>query len=245
MSLGAGELALLFGAVVLAGLVRGFSGFGTALVYVPLASLVLPPVSVLVTMIVFDAFGPLPLLRRAWRAARPDELWRLVLGAAIGVQIGLWLLTRADPVAFRWAVAVIALLLVGLLMSGWRFSGRLPGAGLLGVGGLSGTLGGFGGLSGPPVILFYLGGPGEAATVRANILLFLVAGNLLSAASFGARGLLGAEALLLGLLLALPYTLATLAGQQLFGRASERTFRGVAYALIAGVAVLSLPLWGS
>ena len=49
-------LPLLIFAVMLAGLVRGFAGFGTALVFVPLAAMVVSPVWTIVIMFVFDVF---------------------------------------------------------------------------------------------------------------------------------------------------------------------------------------------
>jgi len=62
-----GGLPLLLGAVVVAGVVRGFTGFGTALIYVPIASSVLSPMLVVVSLIIFDVLGAMPLTPRALR----------------------------------------------------------------------------------------------------------------------------------------------------------------------------------
>ena len=70
-------LYLLVFAVILAGLVRGFAGFGTAMIYMPIAGTVLPPVWALAAMMVFDALGPLPNVPRAWRDGRPRTPSRL------------------------------------------------------------------------------------------------------------------------------------------------------------------------
>ena len=58
-----------------AGLVRGFSGFGTAMIYLPVASQFLTPFEALITLMVMDFFGPLPLVLGA-------------AGFAIGLKVG-------------------------------------------------------------------------------------------------------------------------------------------------------------
>ena len=51
------RIGILIGAVFAAGLIRGFAGFGTAMVYMPFASTILSPVSAIITILIFDLFG--------------------------------------------------------------------------------------------------------------------------------------------------------------------------------------------
>ena len=63
-------------ATVLAGLVRGFTGFGSGLVYMPLAALVLPPAQAVAVLVLMDMIGPLPQIPRALRDGAPrDMIW--------------------------------------------------------------------------------------------------------------------------------------------------------------------------
>ena len=55
-----GVFAYLVLGAVLAGLVRGFSGFGTAMVFIPIAGQVLSPVATLIVLLVMELIGPLP-----------------------------------------------------------------------------------------------------------------------------------------------------------------------------------------
>jgi len=57
------------------------------------------------------------------------------------------------------------------------------------------------------------------------------------------RDLLTAERLWLGLILVIPYALATLVGQKIFDPTRETLFRTVAYGVIMASVLLSLPLW--
>lgn len=229
--------------VILAGLVRGFAGFGTALVFVPVAAQFLNPPQVVVTLLVVDILGPMLLVPDALRKGEPREVSLLGLGALAGIPAGVWLLTRVDPLAFRWFASVAVLILVGLIVSGWRYWGRPPRIVVPGIGALSGLMGGFSGLSGPPIILLYLGGQEAPARIRANIILFFTLTEFIGLATFWANGILSWKTISLGLILALPYTAATLAGSAAFRRFGKTHFRPIAYLVIAGAALSGLPLF--
>lgn len=236
-------LPVLVAAVFAAGMVRGFTGFGTALVYVPVAATVLPPVQVIVTIITFDILGPLPVLPRALREGDPREVARLLPGAVVGLAAGLMLLTRLGPLTFRWMICIVSLLLLLVLASGWRYRRALGDVAKGAVGLVSGLFGGAAGAAGPPVILFYLGGTEPPARIRANILLFLAVFDVFYLALLAWKGLLGAFPVALGLVLILPYALGVLAGQAAFDPARERVYRGVAYVVIAVAALGGLPVF--
>ena len=104
-------LWLLIVGAALAGVVRGFSGFGTAMIYLPFASQVLPPVWVLITLLVFDIFGPIPAVPRALRDGHPRDVLRLGAGAVVGLPLGVLLLTSMAPEVFRYGVSGVTLLL--------------------------------------------------------------------------------------------------------------------------------------
>lgn len=228
--------------VIVAGLVRGFTGFGTALVFVPIAARMLTPPQVVVTLLVMDLVGPMLLVPDALKKGEPREVMLLGLGALIGIPIGVWLLTRIDPVAFRWFASITVLSLVTVLIAGWRYKTRPGRATTTGIGALSGLLGGFSGLSGPPIILLYLGGAEAAARIRANIILFFTLTEVIAAITFWLNGLLKLNSILLGLALAVPYTIATLIGSRLFRRFGELHFRIVAYVVITLAAISGMPL---
>ena len=224
-------------------MVRGFTGFGSALVYLPVAGIFLPPTWVIATMISFSMFGPLPLLPRALRDAHKPEAARLALGAAVGIPIGVWFLTLLDPTVFRWLVSIVAVVTLGLLASGWRYSGVVSPMLAAITGFISGVLGGFVGLAGPPVILLYLSGRRAVSEIRAVILLFLFATDVVVMLTFLIRDLISLEAFLIGVLLVPSYLIGGLLGQKLFDPRHERLFRGLAYAIILLAAITGLPVF--
>jgi len=235
-------LPLLIVAVFMAGIVRGFSGFGTAMVFIPLAVLVATPVHAILMVMSFDLIGPLVLLPRALREGEPRDVSKLALGAILGLPVGVYFLTRLDPIMFRWLVSILALSLLVIMGMGWRYRQVLSTFATALVGALSGVLGGVAALPGPPVILSYMSSPRAPQTVRANILLYLLLFDFLAFGVFALNGLLEVEPLLIGVFLAVPYGIAGLIGQWIFNPDNEKTYRRVAYVLIAASAISGLPV---
>ncbi|HWL05775.1 MAG TPA: sulfite exporter TauE/SafE family protein [Xanthobacteraceae bacterium] len=229
---------------VLAGTIRGFTGFGSALVFIPLMSAIYGPVVAAGTFILIDlAVGamivPSVIRKVAWREVLPMAAAAIVAG-----QFGSLILRYADPTALRWAIAAIVLTIVVVLASGWRYQGRPHLVLGLGVGALSGLLGSSVQIAGPPVIVYWLGGAAADLTVtRANFLGFF---TLLSTGLFGTylwRGIFTAEAVALALFTGPLQVAATWVGAKLFHIASAQVYRRVAYGVVAATALVSLPVF--
>ena len=73
-------------------------------------------------------------------------------------------------------------------------------------------------------------------------MLFFGASDLFSMISYATTGLISRESLLLSLVVGPVYAIGVAFGASLFGRASERVFRGICYALIAMAVIAGLPV---
>lgn len=227
---------------LVSGAARGFSGFGSAMIYVPLVAAVYEPRIATATMVLIDLVCAFPLALRAV----PDcsrEVIPISLAAAVAVPVGTWVLLVADPVMLRWIIAGVVIVLLAVLATGWRYHGRPGLPATLGVGFLSGLGSGAVQIAGPPVILYWLGGAGQAAFVRANLMVYFTFIDVIGCVAYFRQGLFTREVVVLSVLLALPFILAMVAGVRWFGIASERAFRRVAYAIIAVSALISLPIF--
>ena len=87
------------------GTARGFSGFGSALIFMPLASSIAAPKLVAALLLIIDLVAAAPLLPNAWKQADRKATAVMAAGALIGVPIGTYLLTRLDPVITRWIIS--------------------------------------------------------------------------------------------------------------------------------------------
>ncbi len=229
--------------ISVAGIVRGFTGFGTALIFVPVAGIYLPPAVVIGVITLTGIASTGALLPRAWGQADRREVGLLALAALVTVPLGLWIMASLDTGVVRWIVAAIAGLTLAALVSGWRFSGYVTRPRLLGIGAMAGVIGGLTGLTGPAVILFYLAGQAAVQTVRANTILFLAALDVVIVCNLLWSGSIAWDTVFLALTLAVPYFVTTLIGQALFDPHHERIYRWTAYGVIALAVISGLPIW--
>jgi len=237
-----GLVWLVSGALV-AGVVRGFAGFGTAMIYLPVAGQFLSPFEALTTLICMDLIGPIPNVPRALRDGDQSDLVRLGTGLVFGVPIGVYALSLVAPEVFRYGVSTIAIILLVLLISGVRYSRQLPGRMIVATGGLGGILAGSTGLPGPPVIMLYMASKHPPQVIRANSMLYLLTADFVMLGVLALFGHLVISAIGLGLVLAVPYLLGNLAGAAIFNPAREKVYRVAAYSIIAISAINGLPLF--
>jgi uncharacterized membrane protein YfcA len=223
------------------GTARGFSGFGSALIFMPLASSMASPRLIAALLLVIDFIAAAPLLPNAWRKADRSATAVMAAGAFVGVPIGTWCLSRFDPVTTRWIISCFVGALLLLLLSGWRYRGKDYPAISVGIGGLAGFCSGLAQTGGPPIVGYWLGRPIASVIARANILLFFGASDFFSLVSYAFTGLITSDSIRFALLVGPIYGIGVWFGSQLFGRASETLFRSICYVLIAAAAIIGLP----
>ena len=210
------------------GTARGFSGFGSALIFMPLASSMAAPRLVAALLLIIDFVAAAPLIPNAWKHADRKATAVMVAGALVGVPVGTYFLSRLDPVTTRWIISAFVFTLLILLLSGWRYRGKDYPAISIGIGGLSGFCSGLAQTGGPPIVGYWLGRPLPSAIARATV-------------SYALTGLITADAIRFSFLIGPVYAVGVWFGASLFGRASEKLFRSICYALIAAAVIIGLP----
>lgn len=230
------------GAALLAGFVGGFSGFGAAMVFMPIASAAVGPRDAAAAFLVLNFVLTIPLVVNAVRICRWRTVLPAVIAAAATVPLGAFILAEADPLVLRWCLSGLVLVLLGLVASGARYRGEPHLAASLGVGSASGVLAGIAQVGGPPVIAFWMSGPYPAAVIRANLLSFFALASFATFAAYAWNGLFHWQVGRLILVFTPTYALGLVLGARVFRRATDRSYRGLAYAIIAAAALLSLPL---
>ena len=240
--LSAGALAFLIGSAFIAALARGFSGFGAALIFLPLAATVVEPKIASPLLLITDAVLALGFIPNAFRTADKREVSIMGVGAAVGIPVGTVLLVRMDPIHIRWAVVVLATAMLALLISGWRYRGKPTPPLTFGVGAFAGVCSGAAQVGGPAVIAYWLGSTTPAAIIRANIILYFAISTAIAIVAYFFGGVLTLVVLKLCLVVGPAYALGLFIGARLFGIADESVFRRICYALIVVAVVVSLPV---
>ena len=224
---------------LLSGLVRGFSGFGGAMAFLPFAGSVMPPAWALTSMVVME-IASAPAAIKTVSHARIEELLRLGVGALLFLPIGILVLGVLSEELFRFVVCTLTLVLLAFLVGGIRIRKDLSNRMVYGTGGIGGFLAGCTGLAGPPVILLYLARPLPAQVVRANLFWYLVMTDTMLLAAFGILGMVSIFPIVAGLVAAAVHLSAMVIGGRMFNPSRERIFRLFAYAIIACSATLGL-----
>ena len=228
-------LAVLIGG--LAGLVRGITGFGGAMVMAPPLALLLGPVLAVPVVLLLESIVAAPMLVQT----RRDVRWRVMLpilaAACVTVPLGGYILLTAEPQALRRAIAAIVIVFSLLMLRGWRYAGTQRTATGVGLGAVAGAMLGATSVGGPPVILYLLAGPDRIEVTRANLTLFVGVVTLAGIVMLWASGTLGLPALGMGALLAPGYYIGLLAGTRLFPRFNDIRFRQFTLLLMIVVSV--------
>src|SRR6476620_1139764 len=237
------ELPIFLVATFAGALVAGLSGFAFGLVAASIWLHILTPLQ---TATLIIAFGLIVQGYAVWKLRRALDfgtLWPFLLGAALGVPLGVGVLTWANPAHVRIGVGAFLVLysLYALLRPAIGPVKAGGAAADAGVGFLNGVLGGITGLAGILVTIWcrLRGWPKDVQ--RTIFQPVAVAIFLMSALWIGAKGAITAETAKL-FLIGLPALLAgTWLGLKLFGRLDEASFRKVVLVLLlASGAVLMI-----
>jgi len=233
-------IALAAAIAAIAGVVRGITGFGGAMVMSPPMALILGTIAAVPVVLLLESLAAIPMLVQLRHLVR----WRLVgpiLGmACLFVPLGTWILLAVDPQLMRRVIAGVVIVFSLVLLAGLRYTGRQQPATALGVGALSGTLVGATSMGGPPVILYLLAGPDPIEVTRANLTCFVGAISLAGFVLLALNGVVGAGGLVLALLLAPGYYLGMVLGTRLFSRFNDQRFRRftLAFMLLVATGIL-------
>jgi len=236
-------LILLILVALVAGLSRGFSGFGAALIFVPLSGALVGPKLAAPVLAIIDGIFASYLIPSSLRLANRRDIGLMLAGALTGVPLGSFILAHYSQLTLRWLIAGMASAMLVLLISGWRYHGKPHALATICVGAVSGLFSGIAQIGGPPVVSYWMGTDTGHQQLRANIILFFGAMTVVTLTNYYWSGLIHLSILKLSALAGPAYGLGTWAGAKMFRFASPTVFRTVSLLLIAFAVVTSLPIF--
>jgi hypothetical protein len=228
------QYALFLLATFAAAVVAGIAGFAFGLIAAAIWLHVLTPLE---TAALIIAFGLIVQGAAVWKLRHAldwDRLWPFLLGAALGVPVGVAILGYAEPAHVRSGIGVFLLGYSGYALARPRL-GLLRGgvASDCGAGFLNGVLGGITGLAGILVVIWCALRGWSRDVQRAVFQPVGVATFAMAGLWLGMGGAVTTHALAL-FALGLPALLAgTWLGLKLYGRLDEARFRRVVLVLLA------------
>ncbi len=230
------RLAVLFAAVCVGGVVRGFTGFGSALIIIPALTLVFGPLQAVVMHSIMEVPVILSLAPTAVQHADRRIVVPMILILLVTTPIGAVVLSTFNVDLLKILISLAVLGMVGLLAVQRQLFVLLGPRGTIFGAGLGGLIQGATGVGGPPIVTTLLARGDLPDVSRANVIAVMSSVIVVSLISFGAFGLISREILVIGALAAPVCLLATLAGMyafQVFGGEHHRRITLVVLALTA------------
>jgi len=219
------SLIVAFTSVFVAGIIRGYSGFGFAMVAVTSMTLVLPPAQAVPTVLILEVFASIRLLPQVWKDIDWHSLRWLLVGSLFATPLGAYLLANIPANPMRIAISFLVLAAAILLMRGWAWK-QMPGRPLILTTGVAcGLLNGAAAIGGPPVILMYLSSPAGVTVSRASMIAYFLGIDGLSLAMASLQGLTTSRTMITTAVCLLPLLLGIAVGNNLFIKVDKDSFR--------------------
>jgi len=237
ISIGTWALASL--CIFVAAFIRGFTGFGLAVIGVPLLSLFFAPAEIVPSIMILAIIAGLQMIPKIWRSIDWKLLGPTIAGTAVGTPLGTWLLSGVSANVMRVLIGAAVLTAAFAMQLGFRFSQRPPASVNAGFGLVAGLTGGAAAMPGPSVIFLFLAAPIAHEAGRATLILFFQASAMMSAVSATVGGLLTLHSLILGALLVPAMLVGNFLGDRVFDKASAKAYRRVVVVLLAAVGAVA------
>ena len=233
-------------AVLVAGIIRGYSGFGFSMIATTSLTLVLPPVEVIPVVLVLEILASASLLPRVWKQIDWRSLSWLSVGVLLGTPPGVFLLAHVPAKPMRAGIAFTIMLFVVLLWRGFHLK-KMPGKPETVTTGLfSGFLNGAAAIGGPPVILFYFSSPAGVTVSRASIIAYFLGTDSLAWIVSLTQGLVTFQTGILTGILCAPLLVGIFIGNRFFTRSDESAFKQkvLIMLMVLSLAALSRAVYG-
>ena len=229
-------LALVFGASI----VRGLTGFGLAIILVPLLGLIVEPVQAVVISILLQLLaGPIGLKRILEDGERETAI-PIAVAAVLATPFGVWLLSVTSADVARMSIAMLAIAAFALMFVPAK-EAAVPGRKeTWATGIMAGVLTGFASMPGPAVVPYYMRRKLPPAVARGSMLMVFFATAIAGSIASFTIGTADLHLLWLSVLFYPALYIGTWLGEMAFGKVSEpvwRTLVGVILG-IAGIAAV-------
>lgn len=236
-------LLLIVAGACAAGFVQGLSGFAFAMTAMAFWAWGVDPQLAAVLVVFCSLIGQVLTLASARRGFNLKRTLPFIVGGALGVPVGAWVLPHIDQLMFRAVIGgFLAVWCPLMLVAGGRARVRVESrAADGGFGFVGGVMGGLGGLSGAAPTLWCTLRNWDKDAQRAVIQWFNLAMHCMTLTAYAAGGLITAERVR-WFLVAVPAMLVpTLLGAKLYARISDAAFRRLVLALLSasGIALLA------
>ena len=228
----AAALAAAFGSAF----VRGLTGFGMAILLVPILALALTPLDAVLLANFLSLFIGLSEIARLVRGAERSA-WIIAAIVLLTAPLGFIALSLTTPGAARLIIALIAFSAFLAVLLPRRPAAQPGMATTGGVGVVSGLMTGYAGMPGPPVVPYYVGRDIPRETAKASMMLIFTIAPVAGLATGAVMDVMDWQLAILALCLFPAVLIGNRLGDMASGRIADRTWRSVVGVVLAGAAI--------
>jgi uncharacterized membrane protein YfcA len=226
--------------VIFSGFLRGFIGFGSGLLMIPILSYFYSPVFAMVFNIVIEIPATIYLTFVGIKKANLKEITPMMATMMLTIPFGTIFLVSVDEQIIKTLMSILLIFFVILIGSGWRIKSTITKYVLVLGGAISGLMQGATGMGGPPYVTVLLSKNDSDEVARANILV-ITSGLVISAImSLYYFGLFTKDILFTGAITAPVYVFATYIGTRFFNFSGNKYYRNSSLVALGIVGVATL-----
>ena len=222
------------------GFIRGFLGFASGLITIPILSSLYSPIFAMVFNIVLEIPATIYLTYVGSKACKFKEISPMFFSMLITIPIGTIFLISIDEQIIKIIMSIFVIFFVILIASGWRLKAAITPYILIITGIISGLLQGITGMGGPPFATILLSKGDENNVTRGNILI-MSSGIVISAiCSMYYFNLFAKEILLTGMITSPLYILASYIGSRFYNLSGNQYFRNTSLLVLIIIGIITL-----
>ena len=226
--------------VVFSGLLRGFIGFGSGLLMVPILSYFYSPIFAMVFNIVIEIPATIYLTFVGAKKCNFKEISPMMFTMMLTIPFGTVFLVSIDEQVIKILMSILLIFFVILIAIGWRIKATITRYVLVLGGIIIGLMQGATGMGGPPYVTVLLSKNDSDEVARANILV-ITSGLVISAIiSLYYFGLFTKNIFLTGIVTAPIYVFSTYLGSKFFNHSGNKYFRNSSLIALGVVGIATL-----
>ncbi|MFT6927253.1 MAG: putative membrane protein YfcA [Psychromonas sp.] len=226
--------------VMFAAVVRGYSGFGFAVIAVVGLNVFFEPQQSVAIVLSLDLICSLNLWKQAIKQADFPALKKLVFGSILGIPIGYCFLLLVPAETLKLLICLGVLALAALLFSSFRPFNAEKTTTKVGFGLASGAGTASASIGGPMIVYYMLSSNLTTSAQRATMILFFIASEALAVITLISGGLVDGTLPKALLILTVPTIVAVYYGQYLFNRRPPQSLKSFALPIMVVVALLGI-----
>jgi uncharacterized membrane protein YfcA len=226
--------------ILFSGFIRGFLGFGSGLITIPILSYLYSPIFAMVFNIAIEIPATIYLTYVGAKSCKFKEISPMFFAMMLTIPIGTIFLVSVNEQLIKIIMSILVIFFVLHIASGWKLKATVTKYVLTISGVISGLMQGATGMGGPPYATVLLSKGDSDNVTRGNILIMSTGIVISAIISFYMFNLFTKELLLTGLITSPIYILATYTGTKFFDLSGNRYYRNISLFSLGLIGVLTL-----